>query len=178
MVERTEPFTRLFNQGMVTRFGSAMSKSKGNGVSPQELVSKQGADAGRVYEMFIGPPEDDVEWQDDGLNGCVRFLQRVWRLAIEPDLVPVTTGNGPIPADSVAVTRKAQQVTKKVTDDYEGFHFNTAVAAMMELANALQDHLAAVGARDNGWNAGLRTLILLLHPLAPHVTEEIWERRG
>ncbi|HXM57045.1 MAG TPA: leucine--tRNA ligase, partial [Candidatus Dormibacteraeota bacterium] len=80
LVKDVEPFKRLFNQGMVLRHGSAMSKSKGNGISPEQLVSKQGADAGRVYELFIGPPEDDVEWIDSGLQGCVRFLQRVWRL--------------------------------------------------------------------------------------------------
>ncbi|HEV2953288.1 MAG TPA: leucine--tRNA ligase, partial [Candidatus Dormibacteraeota bacterium] len=80
LVSVSEPFDRLFNQGMVKRFGTAMSKSKGNGVSPEELVSKQGADAGRVYEMFIGPPQEDVEWTDEGVQGVVRFLQRVWRL--------------------------------------------------------------------------------------------------
>ncbi|HEY8632976.1 MAG TPA: leucine--tRNA ligase, partial [Candidatus Limnocylindrales bacterium] len=85
LVEAGEPFLRLFTQGMVKRFGQVMSKSRGNGVTPEELVAEQGADAGRVYEMFIGPPEDDVEWSDAGMSGVVRFLHRVWRLTVEPE---------------------------------------------------------------------------------------------
>src|SRR5467141_5167912 len=93
MVANTEPFMRLFNQGMVKRFGQVMSKLLGNGVSPDELVAVQGADAGRLYEMFIGPPEEDVEWTDAGLNGVAKFLQRVWRLVLEPDSI-VEEGGG------------------------------------------------------------------------------------
>ena len=89
MLAVSEPFTQLFNQGMVKRFGQVMSKSAGNGVSIDELVGEQGADAGRIYEMFIGPPEEDVEWNDAGLNGVVRFLQRVWRLVLEPESIVV-----------------------------------------------------------------------------------------
>ncbi len=177
LVEPIEPFVRLFNQGMVQRFGTTMSKSKGNGISPQELVAKQGADAGRVYEMFIGPPEDDVEWQDDGLQGCVRFLQRVWRLSLDPDSIP--TGGVPAAgADATALQRKVHQTIRKVTEDYHSYRFNTAVAALMELANALQDYVAAGGERGAAWEKSVRTLTLLLHPLAPHITEEIWERLG
>lgn len=174
LVEASEPFTRLFTQGMVRRFGQVMSKSRGNGVSPEELVSKQGADAGRVYEMFIGPPEDDVEWSDEGLAGATRFLQRVWRLALEADTVPVGGGG----ADPVALRRKVHQTIRKVTEDYEGFRFNTAVAALMELANSMQEYLAGGGARGAEWAEAVRSLILLLHPLAPHLTEELWERTG
>src|SRR5207237_1438431 len=87
LLEASEPFTRLFNQGMVKRFGHVMAKSAGNGVSIAELSGAQGADAGRVYEMFIGPPEEDVEWNDAGLNGVVKFLQRVWRLVLEPEAI-------------------------------------------------------------------------------------------
>src|SRR2546422_8486697 len=137
LVANTEPFMRLFNQGMVKRFGQVMSKSAGNGVSPDELVSKQGADAGRIYEMFIGPPEEDVEWTDAGLNGVVRFLQRVWRLVIEPESI-VVGGSG---ADPVLLNRKAAQTVKKVTEHYDELRFNTAVAALMELANTMQSHL-------------------------------------
>ena len=133
---RREPFTRLFNQGMVKRFGQVMSKSAGNGVSPDELVAKQGADAGRIYEMFIGPPEEDVEWTDAGLNGVVRFLQRVWRLVLEPESI-VVEGSG---ADGrrCCGARSAQTI-EKVTEHYDELRFNTAVAALMELANAMQD---------------------------------------
>ncbi len=172
MVEATEPFVRLFNQGMVKRFGQVMSKSAGNGVSPDELVAKQGADAGRVYEMFIGPPEEDVEWTDAGLNGVARFLQRVWRLVVEPSSIAVEGGG----ADAVVLARKAAQTVKKVTDDYDALRFNTAVAYLMELSNAMQDYLQRGGTRDAGWDRAVQTLLKLLNPIAPHVCEEMWER--
>ena len=177
MVSVTEPFMRLFNQGMVKRFGQVMSKSAGNGVSPDELVDKQGADAGRIYEMFIGPPEEDVEWNDAGVNGVVKFLHRVWRLVLEPESIDVT-GASPAAADPTLLRRKVAQTVKKVTDDYDDLRFNTAVAYLMELANAMQDYLQAGGARDAGWDAAVRTLVKLLNPLGPHVSEEMWERLG
>jgi leucyl-tRNA synthetase len=176
LVKDVEPFVRLFNHGMVTRFGSAMSKSKGNGISPEQLVSQQGADAGRVYEMFIGPPQEEVEWTDSGLQGCARFLQRVWRLVLEPEQV-VREGSAAA-IDGAALTRKVHQTIRKVTDDYHGFRFNTAVAALMELTNTCQDYLAAGGAQDQAWNDAMQSLILLLNPLAPHLAEELWHRRG
>jgi leucyl-tRNA synthetase len=177
LVRDVEPFVRLFNHGMVTRFGSAMSKSKGNGISPEQLVSQQGADAGRVYEMFIGPPQEEVEWTDSGLQGCARFLQRVWRLVLEPEAV-VREGGTPLTLDGAALTRKVHQTIRKVTDDYQGFRFNTAVAALMELTNTCQDYLAAGGPQDQTWDDAVRNLILLLNPLAPHLAEELWHRRG
>jgi leucyl-tRNA synthetase len=172
LVDTSEPFTRLFNQGMVKRFGQVMSKSAGNGVSPDELVAQQGADAGRVYEMFIGPPEEDVEWSDAGLNGVARFLQRVWRLVVEPGSIVVEGGG----ADAQLLARKVAQTVKKVTDDYDGLRFNTAVAYLMELANAMQDYLRDAGPRDSEWSAAVQTLVKLLNPIAPHVSEEMWER--
>jgi len=174
MLEASEPFMRLFNQGMVKRFGQVMSKSAGNGVSPDELVAKQGADAGRIYEMFIGPPEEDVEWTDAGLNGVVRFLQRVWRLVLEPESIVVEGGG----ADASVLRRKAAQTVKKVTDHYDELRFNTAVAALMELANTMQSHLQNGGERDAEWDSSVQTLVKLLNPLAPHVSEEMWERLG
>jgi leucyl-tRNA synthetase len=175
MMEATEPFTRLFTQGMVTRGGKVMSKSLGNGVAPDDLVAREGADAGRIYEMFIGPPEDDSEWTDEAIAGPMRFLQRVWRLALDPDSFPVPGGG----ADTVALRRRVHQTIRKVSEDYEGFRFNTAVAALMELSNAMQDHLARGGNRGGGeWEEAVRSLILLLHPMAPHITEELWERTG
>jgi leucyl-tRNA synthetase len=178
MLETSEPFTRLFNQGMVKRFGQVMSKSLGNGVSPDELVAAQGADAGRIYEMFIGPPEEDVEWTDAGLNGVVRFLQRVWRLVLEPDTIvedgTSATGGG----DASVLRRKVAQTVGKVTEHNEELRFNTAVAALMELANSMQDHLQGGGARDAEWDSAVRTLVRLLNPMAPHVGEEMWERLG
>jgi leucyl-tRNA synthetase len=174
MIATIEPFTRLFNQGMVKRFGQVMSKSAGNGVSPDELVAQQGADAGRIYEMFIGPPEEDVEWTDTGLNGVVRFLQRVWRLVLEPDSIVIEGAD----ADAVPLKRKVAQTVKKVTDHYDELRFNTAVAALMELANTMQDYLKNGGSRDAAWDSTVRVLVKLLDPLAPHVCEEMWERLG
>jgi leucyl-tRNA synthetase len=176
LLDVSEPFTRLFNQGMVKRFGQVMSKSAGNGVSPDELVDKQGADAGRIYEMFIGPPEEDVEWSDAGVNGVVKFLHRVWRLVLEPDSIVVT---GPsAAADPDLLRRKVAQTVKNVTDDYDGLRFNTAVAYLMELANAMQDYLQAGGARDEAWGTAVHTLVKLLNPIGPHISEEMWERLG
>jgi leucyl-tRNA synthetase len=166
MLDVEEPFMRLFNQGMVKRFGQVMSKSAGNGVSPDELVAAQGADAGRLYEMFIGPPEEDVEWNDAGLNGVVKFLHRVWRLVLEPDSI-VVAGESRAGADPALLRRKAAQTVKNVTDDYDGLRFNTAVAYLMELANAMQDYLQAGGVRDAGWESAVHTLVKLLNPIAP-----------
>ncbi|HSP10373.1 MAG TPA: leucine--tRNA ligase [Candidatus Dormibacteraeota bacterium] len=178
LLKVSEPFTRLFNQGMVKRFGQVMSKSLGNGVSPEELVAAQGADAGRIYEMFIGPPEEDVEWSDAGLNGVVRFLQRVWRLVLEPEsIVEGGPGSGR-GADVAVLRRKVAQTVGRVTEQNEELRFNTAVAALMELANSMQDYLQGGGARDREWEAAVRTLVKLLNPMAPHICEEMWERLG
>jgi leucyl-tRNA synthetase len=181
MVEVTEPFMRLFNQGMVKRFGQVMSKSAGNGVSIDELASSAGADAGRIYEMFIGPPEEDVEWNDAGLNGVVKFLQRVWRLVLEPESVVAEgseAGVGVSTVDATALRRKVAQTVGRVTEHYDELRFNTAVAFLMELANAMQDYLRGGGARDASWGEAVRVLVKLLNPLAPHACEEMWERLG
>jgi leucyl-tRNA synthetase len=165
---------RLFNQGMVKRFGQVMSKSLGNGVSIDELVAAQGADAGRVYEMFIGPPEEDVEWTDSGLNGVSRFLLRVWRLVLESSTI-VVEGSDP---DAAVLRRKVAQTVGKVTEHFDELRFNTAVAALMELANTMQDYLQRGGTQDEEWVYSVRTLVKLLNPLAPHLAEEMWEKLG
>ncbi len=176
MVEPVEPFLRLFTQGMVKRNGQVMSKSLGNGVAPDDLVKREGADAGRIYEMFIGPPDEDAEWTDSAVAGPVRFLHRVWRLVLEPESIERTPAVSP-PADEV-LRRRTHQAIRKVTDDYTSFAFNTAVSALMELANAMQEHAAAGGSLDEAWRESVDALLLLLHPMAPHVTEELWERTG
>src|SRR4029077_8482830 len=179
MIEVTEPFMSLFNQGMVKRFGQVMSKSAGNGVTIAQLSGEQGADAGRVYEMFIGPPEEDVEWNESGLNGVVKFLQRGWRLVLEPEsIVAEGSSEGVASVDVVALRRRAAQTIGKVTEHYDTLRFNTAVAFLMELANAMQDYLRGGGARDAEWDATVRAMLKLLNPLAPHITEEMWERLG
>jgi leucyl-tRNA synthetase len=177
LLETTEPFTRLFNQGMVKRFGQVMSKSLGNGVSIDELATAQGADAGRMYEMFIGPPEEDVEWNDSGLNGIGKFLQRVWRLVLETESIVEEGGAAP-KVDATALRRKVAQTVGKVTEHFDELRFNTAVAFLMELTNTMQDYVMGGGARDAQWDAAVRTLLKLLNPLAPHACEEMWERLG
>jgi leucyl-tRNA synthetase len=174
LADQVEPFMRLFTQGMVTRGGQAMSKSLGNGVAPDDLVAREGADAGRMYEMFIGPPDEDAEWTDSAVAGPVRFLQRVWRLVLEPESVTVT-GSGASAAD---LRRRVHQTVHRVTEDYEHFHFNTSVAALMELANAMQDHLAGGGPRGAEWEEAVSVLVRLLNPMTPHIAEELWERTG
>jgi leucyl-tRNA synthetase len=169
-----EPFTRLFTQGMLKRHGQVMSKSKGNGIAPEQMVAKEGADAGRVYLMFLAPPEDDAEWSDRAIAGPVRFLQKVWRLALEPDAFKATGGE----VSDEVLTRRVHQAIKRVTDDYDGFRFNTAVAALMELANALEEHLHSGGGRGPTWESAVQTLVLLLNPMAPHLGEELWSRLG
>ena len=174
--DQVEPFTRLFTQGMLKRHGQVMSKSKGNGITPEQMVSREGADAGRVYLMFLAPPEDDAEWSDRAIAGPVRFLQKVWRLAVEAESFAPGAAAGAV-SDEV-LTRRVHQAIRRVTDDYSNFRFNTAVAALMELANALEAHLTGGGARGEAWNHALRSLVLLLNPMAPHLGEELWERLG
>jgi leucyl-tRNA synthetase len=178
LLETSEPFTRLFNQGMVKRFGQVMSKSLGNGVSIDELAGVQGADAGRLYEMFIGPPEEDVEWTEAGLNGVGKFLQRVWRLVMESDSIVEEAGATATGADATVLRRKVAQTVGKVTEHFDELRFNTAVAFLMELTNAMHDYLMGGGARDAEWDTSVRTLLKLLNPLAPHVCEEMWQRLG
>jgi leucyl-tRNA synthetase len=177
LLEPVEPFLRLFTQGMVKRHGQVMAKSKGNGVAPDDLVKREGADAGRIYEMFIGPPEEDAEWTDSAVAGPVRFLHKIWRLVLEPEGLERAPAAGAAPANEV-LRRRTHQAIAKVTNDYTNFGFNTAVAALMELANTMQDHAAGGGELGAEWKAAVEALLLLLHPMAPHVTEELWERTG
>ena len=158
-----EPFRRLFTQGMVRLGGTRMSKSKGNLVAPEDIVAQYGADALRLAHLFAGPPADDVDWETVGIEGTSRFLKRVWRLALG-DATP------PAPADRASdVDRAAHRLIARVSDEYERWSYNTAVAALMEFANLLQ--------RDGTTDFALDALLLLLAPMAPHVTAELWERR-
>ena len=175
MVSVDEPFAALFSQGMIQRNGAVMSKSKGNGVVPDDIVERYGADTGRVYEMFLGPPDQDAEWNDRGVDGVARFLHRVWRLVVgEED--EVVAGISPVTVEDLS--RKRHETIEKVTRDVEAFHFNTAMSALMELANAMQDYLQGGGRRTQSWEAVCRDLTLLLGPFAPHLAEELWQRQG
>src|SRR5260370_26335889 len=118
--------------------------------------------------MFIGTPEEDVEWIESGLNGVVKFLHRVWRLVLQPDTIE-TSGGARAAADPALLRRKVAQTIKNVTDDYEGLRFNTAVAYLMELANAMQDYLQAGGAPRAGLDARGHPLVKLLNPIRPHL---------
>ena len=175
MVSVDEPFAALFTQGMIHRNGYVMAKSKGNGITPDDMVEKYGADTGRVYELFIGPPDQDAEWNDRGVDGVARFLHRVWRqiLGEEDEVVP---GTAPVSNEDLA--RKLHETIEKVTRDVEVFHFNTAMSALMELTNAMQDYLQAGGQRNEAWEAVCRDLARMLGPFAPHFAEELWQRLG
>ena len=163
-----EPFARLFNQGMIYRFGAKMSKSKGNVVAPDELVDRYGADALRLYILFMGPADQDKEWQDTGVEGMWRFLSRLWRVVHdELDREPQEPG-------STALARKAHETIHKVTDDIERrFVFNTPVAAVMELVNDISRDPA-----DPASRFAVETAVALIQPYAPHIAEELWSALG
>jgi leucyl-tRNA synthetase len=170
-----EPFLRLFTQGMIYRFGAKMSKSKGNVVAPDELVERFGADALRLYILFMGPAEEDAEWQDSGIEGPSRFLHRLWRSVL--DVAARDAGGGRPPDGQVAdspLARKAHATIARVTDDIERrFQFNTPVAALMELVNEIGS-----SPEDPGLRFACETAVSLIQPYAPHVAEELWQRLG
>jgi len=189
LITNDEPATRLFTQGMVIRNGAKMSKSKGNVVSPDEMIARYGADATRMYALFAAPPDRDLDWQEDGVAGVSRFLSRVWRLAIK--YAPVaraarsqeTATQLEAPSGtSLKLLRKLHQTIAKVTLDFEGrWHFNTCVAAIMELVNDLQAadaQLAAGEVPAPVVRELLRSLVLLLAPFAPYLAAELWEELG
>jgi leucyl-tRNA synthetase len=173
-VPMEEPFARLFTQGMIYLHGAKMSSSKGNVVGADRYYGTHGADAIRLYHLFIGPPTEAVEWSDRGVEGTARFLDRVWRLG--------TGGFGEV-TGRVAndldeqILRNAHQTVKKVTEDIERFAFNTAVAALMEYSNALVAYVRAGGAEDT-FREAFDYLVLLLAPMAPHLAHELWELAG
>jgi leucyl-tRNA synthetase len=165
-----------------------MSKSKKNIASPEELCDRYGADTARMFSLFAAPPEKDLEWSDTGVEGCYRFLNRVWRLV--QDLLPVVNGGVSNPGSRESellphLQRATHQTIKKVTEDLErGFQFNTAIAALMEFVNELYKfwkEFPAEGltaAERAGWRSTVDTLLVLLAPFAPHLAEELWETLG
>jgi len=163
---------------MITRFSDKsgrvekMSKSRGNTVSPDELIDEMGADTERVYTLFIGPPEKEAEWSDEAVSGAYRFLSRVWRML---ERLPEAPPTAPADAD---LERDRHATIQRVTQSLQRFSFNTAVAALMELSNSLGRALEEKTASRLTCEAAFDTLVQLLHPLAPHITEELWERRG
>jgi leucyl-tRNA synthetase len=176
--ELREPFARLFTQGMIRLDGDKMSKSKGNLVAPEEILDREGADALRLAHLFVGPPEDDVDWEGVSIEGTARFLQRLWRLA-SGDVVGAAEAveREPSPVD-LAITKSTHRLIVKVTDDYERWSYNTAVAAYMEFVNELNRYvLGAEGSRAETLGFAVDTLLLLMAPMAPHITAQLWAER-
>ena len=205
LVSHDEPFTRLLTQGMVLRDGAVMSKSKGNVVDPDEMTARYGADALRLYEMFVAPPEKEIEWTDTGLEGSARFLGRVWRL-VTPFAATLAAGGGArggLAASELgeaerALRRKTHDTIRRVSEDLDPrVHLNTAVSALMELVNQTyayceRTRLGPFAAAADEPAAGsvapaetlsvvresVEALILMLSPFTPHLAEELWEAIG
>ena len=191
-IKFNEPFKNLFTQGMIIKNGAKMSKSKGNVVSPDRLIKRYGADTVRLYTLFIGPPEKDAEWNDRGVDGAWRFLNRVWRLCQKhKETIKIEIKNiGNIPEDPQKLTPAARQMRflthqmiKKVTNDLDqGFHFNTAIASIMEFTNEL--YLKDNALKEQGNNSvlvlveALLSIVKLLAPFVPHLSEELWSQIG
>ncbi|MFH1995495.1 MAG: leucine--tRNA ligase [Candidatus Omnitrophota bacterium] len=174
VVNFDEPFKNLFTQGMIIKDGAKMSKSKGNVVSPDNLIAEYGADTVRLYTLFISPPEKDAEWSDRGVEGSYRFLGRLWRLIDQ-----IAAGETDEGSENIDLRRKTHRTIKKVTDDIEkNFHFNTAISAVMELVNDMYAALGKSGAIDRSLREAAEIAVVLLAPLVPHIAEELWRKLG
>jgi leucyl-tRNA synthetase len=175
-----EPFHQLFCQGMIRLEGRAMSKSRGNVVAPEEYFTRVGADALRLFHLFAGPPIDDVDWSDQTdeiIEGCSRYLARVWRLATgQVERTQTGTDGEPPAGDAAALRRAVHRTVARVSADVESFSFNTAVAACMELTNTIYKH-AHAGTDEAVVGEAVDTLLELLAPMVPHLTAEAWEHR-
>jgi leucyl-tRNA synthetase len=187
LIVNDEPAARLFTQGMVIKDGAKMSKSKGNVVSPDDMIARYGADSTRMYALFAAPPDRDLEWQEEGVAGISRFLSRVYRLTTkysggvrQPDGdVMLRVEQSPA---GQTLLRKLHQTIAKITHDFSGrWHFNTCIAAVMELVNTVLDHEAAMDAGEVPpavVQEVFRSLTLLLAPFAPFLAAELWEQLG
>ena len=182
LVKHDEPIQRLFTQGMVLKGGEAMSKSKGNVVGAIDMAEKYGADTGRLYTLFAAPPEKDLEWSEESIEGSWRFLNRVYRLVEKHRLATEAQSTQSESAEATteaekALLRKTHQALKRVTSDFETrWHFNSAIAQIMELTNAL--YAAEGGVRAEVKREALEILVLMLAPMTPHLAEELWEMLG
>jgi leucyl-tRNA synthetase len=174
----TEPFANLFTQGMIYYLGAKMAKSKGNVVSPDDMIGRYGADTVRMYSLFLGPPDQDAEWFDGGVAGCYRFLARLWRLVNESvaERGPGIPDSAPAEGPGAALVRKTHWAIDKVTRDVgERFAFNTAQSALHELVKDVQE---AEDATPEQRRFALASAVSLIHPYAPHLACELWERMG
>ncbi|MFN2138468.1 MAG: class I tRNA ligase family protein, partial [Candidatus Promineifilaceae bacterium] len=174
LVAFDEPMLALYNQGMVLgEDGEKMSKSRGNVVAPDDLVAQYGADTVRAYLMFFAKWDQGGPWNYDGIKGPQRLLNDVWEVSLaeyEPGSIDETAER--------ALRRKTHQVIRKVGEDLESFSFNTAVAAIMELRNAIMAAQREHNVSSEAWQEAIESLLLLLAPIAPHIAEELWSRRG
>lgn len=176
--ELREPFKRLFTQGMVRKDAAKMSKSKGNVVAPEEIIDTQGADTLRLAHLQVKPPAEDVDWEDMGLEGCSRFLNRVWRLArTDTDLLP-SVRSGPLTEADAEVDAETHRFIARTTEAYDRWSYNTAVAGFMELTNALYRYVQS----DDGPHGdviafAIDSLLLVMAPAVPHITAELWANR-
>ncbi|MBI3585108.1 MAG: leucine--tRNA ligase [Nitrospinae bacterium] len=182
LVNTDEPFTNLLTQGMVVKDGAKMSKSKGNVVDPDDIIDKYGADTARLFILFTSPPEKDLDWNDQGVEGAYRFLNRVWRLVTEFKDSREQGGKKsslePLNPQTLEPIRRITHITiKRVTEDIEKrFHFNTAISAIMEFVNVLYQ-IQGSGVNSE-FREAINTLIILLSPFVPHIAEEMWEMMG
>jgi len=166
MIDFVEPFQRLLTQGMVLKDGEVMSKSRGNIVDPDSIIKHYGADTLRIYILFAAPPEVEMEWDDRGIEGASRFLNRIWRLV---EQLPKTGTKTEV---SVNLQKKMHRVIKEVTQDIEGFKFNTAISLIMELVNEIYQNI------NSDITEAVKTAVILISPFAPHFAEELWQRSG
>ncbi|MBI5408361.1 MAG: leucine--tRNA ligase, partial [Nitrospirae bacterium] len=184
LIKVNEPFTSLLTQGMVIKDGAKMSKSKGNVVDPDFLIDKYGTDTVRVFCMFAAPPERDLEWSDQGVEGAYRFLHRVWGLVYK-NKFKIQNSKFKIEEifslqpSALSLLRKTHQTIKKVTNSIErDYHFNTAIAALMELINEATSFNPSTDEDSRTLRSTIRQIILLLSPFAPHIAEELWAQAG
>jgi leucyl-tRNA synthetase len=177
MVEGNEPFKKLLTQGMVLKDGAKMSKSKGNTVDPQSYIDKYGADTVRLYMMFTAPPEQSLEWSESSVEGASRFIKKVWNLVVSRNYENINTPDN-FSKEELDLRRKTHTTLKKVTNDFETrFSFNTAIASIMELLNAIPDDFKDEDASNSKKYCLNETIIIILktlNPIAPHVSEFLW----
>ena len=174
----SEPFARLFTQGMIRLGGAKMSKRRGNLVAPEEILDRQGADALRLAHLQVKPPQDDVDWEDFGVDGCAKFLRRVWRLVDGEARAGTSVRSGEETDADRAIDRGAHRLIERVTQDFERWSYNTAVAACMEFTNDLYRYVQSpAGPHGEVLDGALDRLLLVMAPMVPHVAAELWERR-
>ena len=179
LVNCIEPFTNLLCQGMVLKDGGKMSKSVGNVVSPEEIVAKYGADTARLFILFAAPPERDLNWSDQGVEGSYRFLKRVWAI-VEKYLDMDNYQENTLCSDQIKLRRRLHKTIAKVTEDLDGkFNFNTAISSIMELVNEMYSYAESHSSIAEGFKKEIvRSLLILLAPFVPHITEELWQKLG